>query len=345
VDNELKASQYLKQIEGFSKPASASPYESQMYLDGHEPKDEPKSKSLQQIEGLRPDMTADEVPQWTLDQGLDILDLAFAKFPRASKLIGMISGGHDSLAACHVASRHPNFYGVCHINTGIGIEETRQFARDVSKAQGWKFLEYKAMDYLRGNGDPDPQNYREMVLENGFPGPPMHFKMYRRLKERPIRMMLRDVKEHRLEPIIMASGKRVHESARRMRQTNKIDKVGSQVWVSPIWNMTSEDKDKYLIDNGLPRNPISDKLCMSGECLCGAFAHPGELAEIRLASPETYDLIKALEADVRAAGHDWGWEQRPPKLKTKKVRVGMPLCSDCENRASQMTLEGLELIN
>lgn len=48
-----------------------------------------------------------------------------------SAVYGLFSGGHDSLCSTHIASTMPNFKGVVHANTGIGIEETREFVRDV----------------------------------------------------------------------------------------------------------------------------------------------------------------------------------------------------------------------
>jgi hypothetical protein len=51
---------------------------------------------------------------------------------------------------------------------------------------------------------------------------------------------------------------------------------------------------------------------MSGECLCGAFAKPGELKEIETWFPETGKRIRELERKVAAAGFPWGWEESPP---------------------------------
>jgi 3'-phosphoadenosine 5'-phosphosulfate sulfotransferase (PAPS reductase)/FAD synthetase len=95
-------------------------------------------------------------------------------------VLGLFSGGHDSLCACHIASQHPNFSGVVHINTGIGIEETRQFVRDTCQREGWELLELHP-----------PETYESLVVEHGFPGPAHHYKMYQRLKERCLRQLLR----------------------------------------------------------------------------------------------------------------------------------------------------------
>jgi hypothetical protein len=51
---------------------------------------------------------------------------------------------------------------------------------------------------------------------------------------------------------------------------------------------------------------------MSGECLCGAFAHKDELAEVEMFFPDVAAQIRELEVEVAAAGHPakickWGW--------------------------------------
>ena len=57
---------------------------------------------------------------------------------------------------------------------------------------------------------------------------------------------------------------------------------------------------------------------MSGECLCGAFAHEGELGEIELWFPEVAARIKGIEQKVREAEFPWGWEEQPPQWWTAR---------------------------
>ena len=66
---------------------------------------------------------------------------------------------------------------------------------------------------------------------------------------------------------------------------------------------------------------------MSGECLCGAFAKPDELEEIRLWFPEVAAQIDELQRDVRAAGHHppfdtWGHGEGKPSPSGA-------MCSSC----------------
>ena len=57
-----------------------------------------------------------------------ILDVAIRRH-KPVNVFAMFSGGHDSVCAAHVASQRPEFSGCVHINTGIGIEKTREFVR------------------------------------------------------------------------------------------------------------------------------------------------------------------------------------------------------------------------
>jgi tRNA(Ile)-lysidine synthase TilS/MesJ len=95
--------------------------------------------------------------------------------------VALFSGGYDSLVTTHLTMSYMERYYpklprfVAHINTGIGIEETRTFVRETCKQYGWTLKEYTT-EY----------NYDDLAMEYGFPGPAMHGVMYIKLKERPI---------------------------------------------------------------------------------------------------------------------------------------------------------------
>lgn len=241
-----------------------------------------------------------------------VLDEALA-LHGASHTFGLFSGGHDSLVSTHLASQHASFSGVGNMNTTIGIEETRQFVRDTCERQGW------ALHVHQG-----PKTYREVILEHGFPGPGGHIYMYSWLKERALRKLIREHKQHRRDRIGLVTGVRVAESRRRMGHVEPIVREGVKVWIAPIWDWTDDDKNAYIDAHQLQRNPVVANLCMSGECLCGAFAHEGELAELAVFYPSVAAEIRDLMAEAKAAGvHDrWG-ERPPPKLKQN-------MCTQCE---------------
>jgi 3'-phosphoadenosine 5'-phosphosulfate sulfotransferase (PAPS reductase)/FAD synthetase len=232
----------------------------------------------------------------------------------------LYSGGNDSTILAHMMRERADF--AVHANTTIGIEDTRQFVRDTCQAWGLELIERTA-----------PQSYRDLVLERGFPGPAMHFKMYQRLKERALDQVRSElITDRRRQRVLFIAGRRRAESKRR---TNipLWETDGSAIWASPLAMWTKEDMGVYRAiaardGDPVPFNSVSDALGMSGECLCGAFAQDGELDRIRLWYPDTAAEIDRLEADVKAAGIKepfcrWGHGQGKPTEKTG------PLCTSC----------------
>lgn len=248
-----------------------------------------------------------------------------------SHVFGLFSGGHDSLCACHVASRHPQFSGCIHINTGIGVEETRQFVRDTCDRFGWSLSEYHP-----------PVTYEELVIDQGFPGPAHHWKMYQRLKERCLRQVLRETHnpKDRRRKVVFISGRRKQESQRRMVNVNEAITTGEKnpsprvVWVNPLIDWTGSDKDAYIRDHDLPRNKVVETLCMSGECLCGAFAKPDELNEIRQFYPAAAAEIDRIAEKVKACGKHSVWGTRPTKRPDPRQSQ---LCFSCVERFEKET--------
>lgn len=240
----------------------------------------------------------------------------------------LFSGGNDSTCLAHLFRHRADL--AIHANTTIGIEETRQFVRDTCRDWGLELREYYP---------PAGSTYKELVVESGFPGPGFHFKMYQRLKERALHQARREiVQKPRQERVVFLAGRRRTESARRAN-VPELNRTGSIVWVSPMVNWTKTDLYTYRDWAGdVPRNRVSDLIHMSGECLCGAFAHKDELAEIEMFFPDVADQIRDLENAVRAAGHPekkckWGWGATE-KLTPEELKSG-PLCSSCEYRMEE----------
>jgi 3'-phosphoadenosine 5'-phosphosulfate sulfotransferase (PAPS reductase)/FAD synthetase len=261
----------------------------------------------------------------------DIVADAMAYNPVA--IYAALSGGDTSLAMTHWMMSNVPGCRVFHANTGIGIEATRAFVRETCDKYGWP------LDEIRAKEDCG-QDYRSLVLEQGFPGPAHHKKMYARLKERPVRLLVSRAKRghRRLDKVMIATGIYREESLIRMGYGDRnINFVGSQMWVNPMYWWPRERFIDYLAAHGIKRNPVAEKLGMSGECLCGAYAHPGEKALVRIVDPATAEYIDRLEVEVRAAGHDWGWEERPPSPAADTPDhpdLFMPFCRNCEKRAA-----------
>lgn len=284
----------------------------------------------------------------TIEQKIDV---ALARVYAGVKLFdpievfGLYSGGHDSFSACYVASLHPRFSGVVHVNTGIGVEATREHVRTTCRQRGWKLMEYKATENITAKGVRDPKLYEEMVLEYGFPGPSQHQKMYINLKERAIERLERDCgacgRGKMKSLVLYVGGQRSQESVRRMGNVEEIQLMKRSVWVAPIHDWTKCDTSDLIEYAKAKRNPVVDLIHKSGECLCGAFAKPGELQELSL-WPETrpaYERIVALQEKVRASGFPWGWEDSPPKeyLEEKGGQIMIPevkqfLCWSCNSK-------------
>ena len=265
--------------------------------------------------------------------GLELLSKAIEQYKPVA-VYGLFSGGHDSLTATHVAAQHPAFTAAVHINTGIGIEQTRQFVRATCERQTWPLKEYRAEDC--------GQVYRDIVVQHGFPGPMGHLFMYSRLKERALRKLIRETKTEFKDKVLLVTGVRSQESQRRMGHVEPIQVDGAKVWCAIIHDWSKRDCNDYIEANQLPRNEVVDLIHMSGECLCGAFAHPGELNEIELWFPETAAKIRQIEAEVKEVGHCWGWEEKPPYTRKKAPdKRQMMLCYGCiHNQAAVFGGEG-----
>lgn len=262
---------------------------------------------------------------------LGVIDGAITEH-RPSSVFAMFSGGHDSLCSTHITAQHPSFTAAVHINTGIGIRQTREYVRETCRQFGWPLIELKT----------DPEVYRQQVLRYGFPaGRQQHQILFRILKERQVGRLIREHKTHRLDRIALVAGARRQESVVRMSTAQPVKRIKSQLWINPIVDWSHADKHDYMDRHQLPRNPVVDHLHMSGECLCGSFANmpeSGELEMIRAFYPDAAAEIGALEHEVFKAGEwpNWGrfrpggWE---PLTEDNSF---LPLCTSCVTRWEQV---------
>lgn len=251
-----------------------------------------------------------------ISRSMTILDRAIEQY-RPVAVLGLFSGGHDSTTAVHVAARHPAFTRAVHINTGIGVPLTRQFVRDTATKYNWNLREYRAKEDCG-------QDYAEMVKKHGFPGPGQHSTMYIRLKERALRLAMREAKQgHKIrDRVILISGVRFQESDCRMGYQEPITRDGAKIWVNIIYDWSKADCNAYMANNGISRSPVVDMIHKSGECLCGAFAKPGEFAELKFWFPE---VAAEIEAMTCGKGRHWGWGAD----KARPKEAPGPMCTGC----------------
>lgn len=297
--------------------------------------------------------------QKLVDQAQDIIQEALDQYDPSHVFI-LMSGGNDSLASTLVATevmrRQQTIpWYVVHINTGIGVERTRQFVRTFAReVMAWPFLEYQTKE-----------SYDQAVVENGFPGAPAHRYMYTLLKERPLLQLIRDhtpdtrldeyrwnrrdrdgKREHWPPKVVFISGARKEESRRRMGHVEPIQREKRRIWVAPLTEWTKQDVFNYLapFQGSIPHNPVPDILHYSGECLCGAFAEKGELALLQVFFPDEYERITRLTEDVKANGFPWEWDEEPPEsfYESRKGQMAFDgfegyahLCSSCDFRSSR----------
>lgn len=289
----------------------------------------------------------------------DIFDLAIEKHVThdgrmVAAAVVLFSGGNDSTVLAHMFRDVADYAG--HANTTIGIEQTRDFVRNACEEWGWPLLERVSPR--------EQDRYRNLVLTTmrgkrgqalgGFPGPAMHFKMYARLKERVFEQLQRELVGNPLkERVAFLAGRRRDESKRRAT-IPKAERRGSAVWISPLVNWTKLDLTTYrLMAGDVPVNEVSDTLHMSGECLCGSMASPGEREEIAYWFPGPFEEIADLESlladrdDIPEHRKTWGWGADPIKkaaeteyLKQYAVKEDADegdltspfLCASCDDR-------------
>lgn len=279
-------------------------------------------------------------------RALDVLDVDAHAWVRGaqedhatSERFLLFSGGNDSIVVLDLLWQMAD--AIVHINTGCGIREAHEFARETAARYPRPYIELTP-----------PLSYRDCVLEQwgGFPGPGAHRFAFIRLKERCIEQLLRDTRRFYGERFMLMAGARREESKRRMGKGQAVHRRGGQVWVNPLWDWTNAEMRRYRQIKGLPKNPVSEHLHMSGECMCGAFADQDQNRSERAAAsfffPEWGEWVDDLEAEVRARGlryDEWGVKREGLKQANESPDVlrlfeddpeWMPMCQSCEGRAS-----------
>lgn len=189
----------------------------------------------------------------------------------------------------------------------------------------------------------------------------MHRVMYHALKERCLRMLVRAQHlekvcrecgrgsqahrrlSHAWNPpcILLVSGVRMEESTRRMGHAQAVSRDPAdcaRVWCAPLLTWRNTEKNVYIEQEGLPRNPVVGKLCMSGECLCGAYAAENEIREIEYWYPAVAERIHALEKQMAVLGKPAKWGTRPKRAQRPEENQAdlFSLCWSCGNKPATL---------
>jgi phosphoadenosine phosphosulfate reductase len=234
-----------------------------------------------------------------------------------------------------------HYDGLAFIDTGTAVPGVAEFVRDFAR---WVD---KPLRVLRA-GDA----YRRLVLGGtvrrngnvdqplGFPGPAMHTRCYKALKESQLRILLRESKigHSRRARVLFLSGVRRAESRRRVNRP-AIDRLRgtAAVFVNPLIDWTDLDMLRYRRRHHLPESDAAALMHRSGECNCGAFASAAqERATLKALYPEFFASIEALEAEAEAAGLRWcrwgGYDRDGNRATDVSKQAPGLLCESCDSR-------------
>lgn len=240
----------------------------------------------------------------------------------------LFSGGDDSLAMTHYVMQRDEWPVDCvvYLDTGIGLDENREYVEDVCDEYGWE-LEVAET----------PQNYTEIVKEHGFPGPESHTYMYILLKERAIRQV-NTKDEYYGTRCGLYTGVRKDESRRRMGHVDQKHEGKMFDWYAPIFDKSNEWVEEYRQKHDLPENPAHKKIHRSGDCFCGAYAkRDEELIDLQAHYPEMYEELMEIEEEVQDSlgasnPHAWWGHKGKDEFELHEdmetVGEGI-LCSSC----------------
>jgi 3'-phosphoadenosine 5'-phosphosulfate sulfotransferase (PAPS reductase)/FAD synthetase len=237
-----------------------------------------------------------------------------------SKAFVLFSGGKDSSVTLDYLWRNHReiVTGALHIDTGIGLRSTRDFAR--------AFCEERDIPFHQAHA---PLEYEDIVLNHGFPGPSAHGLMYSWLKERALRAFV-GVNKRGNERVMLLTGVRAEESRRRMGTCVDIQKDGSKVWVAPLIDWGAREMQEHRTFYSVPMSPASSTIHISAECLCGAYGDPSELSLIgALYDDPVVARIHALEAKMEALGSPRCKWATPIVGDAVTTEAPGPLCIGC----------------
>lgn len=279
--------------------------------------------------------------------GLEIIDNAIKEHGNSSTPVyALVSGGYDSTCAAAVAAHHKNFRGLLHMNTGTGVEATRDYVYSLRETFQCPLQEYCAREYKNAQGMPDPQVYEDMVKDHGFPGPSQHQIMYIRLKQRPLDQFVRENIDGRY---ILVSGARSEESENRKKnvvpyrrgEKRKDGRTANpnRIWVNVIHDWTIDDVLSFVSENDLPRNEVRDALCISAECLCGSHGDPSEIHIMQKFEATRYRAQWLLDLQRKVwKTHPWGWGCGGPPKYIKQQKYGQGFLFDLTPEEKQQDL-------
>jgi len=201
------------------------------------------------------------------------------------------SGGKDSLVATHLVHKLLRGYGVpievVFVDTTVGLPIVRKYVEEVSKLYSWKLVIISP-----------EKSFFEIASRQGMPTPKIRW-CCRCLKLIPL---LKYVASLRKQRVLFITGLRKSESWRRSKMKGFFHRQYKDVeifYIDPIINWSSDDVERYIIENNLMINPTYKLIDFSGECFCGAFTKLEHLIKIAKYYPEFIERFRILEESWR----------------------------------------------
>jgi len=203
-----------------------------------------------------------------------------------------VSGGKDSSAAAHYALqrlRSAGFSGevvMIYAHTPLALPENLEYVKTLAGSLGVKLEvvmaeERYGLDYIR---------------IGGLPSPPRRWCMWR-WKIMP----MAEARKKYPVPHVSVLGIREHESQRRLNIYGGKDEFyymsmsGSWYWL-PIKSWSKRQRDQYLEEHGIPRNPLwGERGHSSHDCIiCIAFAAREHWLYLKRQHPTLFKRILVL---------------------------------------------------
>jgi len=277
-----------------------------------------------------------------LEKSKEIINKAIKDYkPKA--IFMMFSGGDDSRCAYEVATalNIPLTHFVFG-NTRTGIPDTTDYVREFSLSSGLPYIEADA-----------GEAYEDYVTRKGFfgRGEKAHSFAYHVIKASQFRKAASSIRHRRRNfNILLINGARQTESENRSKNLTDIYNVDpaatSNIWVNIIHHWEKKDCLDFLADCKSRRNPVTEALCRSGECMCGTMQSKEERNEAAFFFPEWGRWLDDIRRRVMIdKGFTWDWGEHISNYAKAKMNGQMefeqfadftpefqPACMDCIRR-------------
>jgi len=205
------------------------------------------------------------------------------------------SGGRDSALSSFIAYRVAKTRGwkfkLIFINTTIAIPDTLRYVYEYASWLGAELVELKPK-----------HTYEELVIKYSYPLLWYNRWCYYLLKREPTIEYLR----HNYRPNdIVVMGIRKGESLFRLTNYDRVfskrcyGDLCVKAWY-PILHLSDKDVENLIRKFGIPRNPVWDKIGMSGDCLCLAGTSESKLERIAVHYPNIMAKLVEIDKKVQA---------------------------------------------